>query len=202
MDVIVTVPHGLCPHHRFRTCDTRASEVATALFEALLQRLPPEVLVHIFRANQAREVGDLNRPSTRHLEWRREIQNTVEHSIALGRRVLLFDVHSFPDECESFCKALATHEIPQVVLLDEPGAPHHALANEVTRAADLLRFGLLQASNINDISVQARAAGAEAMLWEFNESKHALDVAAAARVISVLTDYAVAKLHGFHRTAQ
>lgn len=106
--------------------------------------------------------------------------------------MLLYDTHSFPNECEEFCEH-SGHKIPQVVLLDEAGGPHRSLLDLVVKRAGLRHAPLLRTGHPNDITEMARAVGAEAMLWEFNESDEALTETELAKVIDVLVAYAGAK---------
>jgi predicted N-formylglutamate amidohydrolase len=192
MEVLVTVPHGFCPTRMSRECDTRAGESGSKLAEALREALPESVPVKLFFANTERKIGDLNRRATRYTNWRINIQNTVEKALAEGKSVLLFDVHSFPAECTSFCKP-PHYKIPQIVLLDENDYPHAELMKRVKKSASLDYANLLRASHRNDITVQARKAGAEAMLWEFNESKNVLSEQKFRAVAHELAQYALDK---------
>lgn len=182
--VIITTPHDKCPGGvQGRFCDVRANEAARAL-AALL----PEA--SIYRAPTYRFEGDLNRPETRNTEWRREIQAEVQQRVANGDHVVLFDVHSFRDSRESYG---VTHEntVPQLVLLDVPSLPHVALADKISSTTSVRQVVVRVASEINDITVQARAVGnVDAMLWEFNESAARLSHAQIVEVARVLADYA------------
>jgi hypothetical protein len=184
--VIITVPHGKCPSQSpVRLCDERADEAANAL-AALLPA------ASLYRAATYRFQGDLNRPETRNSEWRRTIQAQVEHEVAAGKRVVLFDMHSFPDDSDSFGVVTRDHVVPQLVLLDEPSLPHAALARRIAQSTSVRLLSVLTASQINDITVQARAVGhVDAMLWEFNESSARLSHEQIVEVVRVLADYAV-----------
>jgi hypothetical protein len=63
----------------------------------------------------------------------------------------------------------------------------------VKKSASLDYANLLRASHRNDITVQARKAGAEAMLWEFNESKNVLSEQKFRAVAHELAQYALDK---------
>jgi len=162
------------------------------LANELRRRLPVEVVVHIFYSNRPRSEGDYNRPVTRDSPWRQEIQRHVEGIIASDKQVLLYDVHSFPNVCEDFCRH-SDNRIPQLVLLDSEEDPHANLLELAKEEAALTVASLLHAAHKNDITEQARKAGAEAMLWEFNESKLRLTEEQALKVIRVLASYAKAK---------
>jgi len=183
--VIITVPHGKCPRGSVvRQCDERANEVALTLAAFL-----PEASV--YWAPSYRVEGDLNRPETRQWGWRREIQAEVERQVAGGNRVVLFDIHSFPDTSTSFGVLPPSGAVPQLVILDQPSMPHTALARQITSTTSVSLLAVLVASEINDITTQARAAGnVDAMLWEFNESSTRITHDQIGEVARVFADYA------------
>ena len=184
--VIITVPHGKCPDDEEvsgRFCDERADEAASAL-SALLPT------ASVYRAPTYRSEGDLNRPETRNTEWRRAIQAEVQRHVANGYHVILFDMHSFPNTSSSF-GVTHEHSVPQLVLLDEPSLPHAALAGQIASTTSVQQVAVHIGSEINDITVQARAVGhVDAMLWEFNESPARLSHAQIVEVANVLASYA------------
>lgn len=193
MEVFVTVPHGVCPSETVRRCDFRASSVARLLSDELLRVFRnTAVRIRVFYANSARELGDLNRRSMRNSVWRTSIQNAVIEALQAGKKVLLFDVHSFPNTRTSFSASLDT-KTPQIVYLEHgfQGAEISLIPSKIRRETTVDFVRVLGASAINDITVQARKAGAEAQLWEFNESKTRLTDNQVTEVVRVLANYAV-----------
>lgn len=195
MEIIITIPHGFCPERRFRMCDNRASEAATMLSRALRDRLPRNIQIRVFYSNSPRSFGDLNRSVTRDTPWRRRVQFHVERAVREGSKVILFDMHSFPNSCDSFCKSQRDTP-PQVVLLDSAGFPHRKLVESIRNSNAVERISLLQGSTINDITEMARAVSdnVDTMLWEFNENRSALSDQEITSVVLILAEYVIGKL--------
>ena len=192
MEVFITVPHGYCPEEEFRVCDTRASFVGTVLTEEMRRLFGDKVVIRTFYANKPRSYGDLNRPEMRNTKWRREIQTKVEQAVAKKLKVLLYDIHSFPDDSTSF-RTNSVQKSPQVVLLEGETKPSK-LPKKIESETSVDLVTVLRASLINDITVQSRIAGAEAMLWEFNESAERLTDEQVREVAVIMAKYAQEKL--------
>jgi hypothetical protein len=86
----------------------------------------------------------------------------VEQALQHGRNVFLLDVHSFPNTIESFGVDSHTKSIPHVVVLDYQHRHDYVVLPHTT---------VLPASRVNDVTVQAIGAGADALLLEFNEDQ-------------------------------
>jgi hypothetical protein len=183
--IIITVPHGKCRDNTLvRQCDERANEAA----DALAALLPSAA---VYRAPTYRSEGDLNRPTTRNTEWRRAIQTDVADAHARGQRVVLFDIHSFPNSSKSFGVLPLENLVPQLVLLDNDASFPHANLARLIGSATSVRLVLAHVgADSNDIVSQAHAAGADAMLWEFNEDATWLSHEQIVQVARVLADYA------------
>jgi hypothetical protein len=163
MDVIITVPHSACvPQAAQRTCDVRARSAAQIIHTRLARLPAPAYRVSIAYANSFRFKGDLNRRVTRGWAWRKHVQSMVEHGIKRRRKVMLFDIHSFPNTKKSFGLDRRTGDVPHVVLLD------YMHRHENIGLPSTL---VMQASKANDIVVQTIEAGGDALLLEFNEDK-------------------------------
>jgi hypothetical protein len=188
MDIIITAPHTFCPRDAVsRLCDTRAAAAAELIEKRLVQTLPAERLpffapgaidkyvspparatsrfsITLALSNRLRADIDLNRPPAEYTEWRTALNARIVASQTAGRRVLVFDIHSFPDDPDVWEKGV--EHAPLIVSLDFPG-----IHNDVSLPAGVK---LLQASLANDIIVRALLHGADAFLWEFNENPAAL----------------------------
>ena len=196
--VIITVPHDKCDGQDdavgadARICDTRAREAANALLAALQQH--GIVDASIYHAMSFRAPGaDLNRPETRKTPWRIAIETDVVDSVRAGKRVVLFDMHSFPNTPSSFgTLPLAHNAVPQLVLLDDANLSHvDGALRRVTRQTSV-RLVTAHVGGDNDIVNTARVAGADAALWEFNESPEALSHAQIVEIANALAVYALA----------
>jgi hypothetical protein len=134
-----------------------ATELAASLQTAL-----PQFTISLYTSEHRREYLDDNRVQSRNSEWRRAIQTRIDNALAARKRVLVLDIHSYPDSADSF-GVDADGDIPPVVLL-ALNVPN------VTLLQNKLPFlTVLPASRVNDIIVQADDAGAIALLLEFNE---------------------------------
>lgn len=170
-DVIVTAPHALClgDVNKRRTCDIRARGAAQQIAAYLRQQLPAnEYRVTLDLGDTQRAAGDLNRAVTRHWPWRERVQARIDDSLRAGRRTIVLDIHSFPNIADSFGIDKRTGRVPKIVLLDY-GLDHRALYDAMPTT--VVPY---EAAAYNDITGEARKAGADAMLWEFNEDGTAL----------------------------
>jgi len=184
MDVIVTAPHSRCTaaaHEHW--CDSRALAIASALADFLQRTLPAAYRISLYTSHHRRELLDDNRPASRGSEWRVKIQQRVDFALAAGRRALVLDVHSYPDEQASFGVDAGGHVPPLVRLALQ--APHVSLLQ-----SRLPFLTVLAASRDNDIVARAADAGAVGLLLEFNESKHALSPALVEKTFAALAAYA------------
>lgn len=197
--VIITVPHDKCDDGAddtinasvgVRICDTRAREAANALLAALHDAGVRDA--SIYHASSFRAPGaDLNRPETRKTAWRIAIQTDVVDSLREGKRVVLFDMHSFPNEPSSFgTLPLAHNAVPQLVLLDDANLSHVDTALRRIARQTSVRLLAAHVGGDNDIVNTARATGADASLWEFNESSDALSHAQIVEIANALAAYA------------
>ena len=95
--VLITVPHYVekCELSKGRICDTAAVRAAESFRRILGKR---GRLVDILYADQKRSLGDYNRITTRHTEWRKKITNMIETKSFRWN----FDVHSFRSYAEHF----------------------------------------------------------------------------------------------------
>lgn len=207
MEVFITVPHAYCPESEVRLCDLAALKAANALRKALMDaNLPSDVIIHFHRPETLRETGDLNRRETRKWPWRRAIQRKVKAARRARKKVILFDMHSFPDDAEDFKRDIHEHPGPKVVLLDtltlfqqptmEVGWTHREMVRRV-EAESGVDVRIIAASDKNDITVRARrilpdapqASNTDTMLWEFNEDSTRLTTAELERVALALANY-------------
>lgn len=208
MDVFITVPHAFCPDADVRLCDLRAREAAAALFDALKNLALPFVNVRSFAAQTLREDGDLNREEMRRWPWRVAIQDAIEASRMARRKVVLFDMHSFPDDAENFRKRADETRGPKVVLLDQweqttSGRVKWLHRDMVPRVEEEsgVRVRIIGSGFENDITRQANrplpgvddASDADVMLWEFNEDATRLSAAEIKRVAGALANYVAGK---------
>jgi len=203
MDVFITVPHAFCPDADVRLCDLRAREAANALYDALKRLTLPAMNVRFFAAQTLREDGDLNREETRKWQWRVAIQNAIEASRMAGHKVVLFDMHSFPDDAENFRKRADEARGPKVVLLDQweqlagRGGVRWLHRDMVQRVEEEsgVRVRIIGSGFENDITRQANrplpagASDADVMLWEFNEDDTRLSTNELQRVARALANY-------------
>src|SRR5207248_1426846 len=106
MEIILTVPHSSCLNEPERTCDLIALKAANHLKNAL----ESNATVHLFKADKNRYTIDYNRFQGRFTPWRSQIRKNLKDAS------LLLDIHSFPNESDSF--GLLNGDIPEIVILD------------------------------------------------------------------------------------
>ena len=161
MDIIITAPHSDCIRGiQGRMCDLRAEYAATRI-EAYMRKRLPTAHISVAYADVVRADIDLNRAPARYTEWRQKILESIDASVAVDRKVLVLDIHSFPDTSKSF-GYMEDGTVPAVVLLDFPGIHSNYVPPPSVR--------VLEASLANDIIVTSLMSGADAFLWEFNEN--------------------------------
>jgi len=161
MDIIITAPHSGCIRgSQGRMCDLRAEYAATRIGEYMQKRLPT-AHISVAYSDVVRADIDLNRAPARYTKWRQQILESIDASVAVDRKVLVLDIHSFPDTSKSF-GYMEDGTVPSVVLLDFPGIRSNYEPPPFVR--------VLEASLANDIIVTSLLSGADAFLWEFNEN--------------------------------
>lgn len=170
--VIITVPHGKCPDNFSnsenaknieRKCDTRAKSAAQIIYQTMID---VDISAELYVSPIFRSEGDMNRTSTRSHDWRQMVQSKIRRYISAGYNVFVLDIHSFPDKSESF--GLIRNYIPKIVLLDHVDKPHSELVDDFNLNKHMV------GSSLNDIIIQARDAGADSLLLEFNENSRRL----------------------------
>lgn len=152
--IIITVPHGKCDNVEKRECDIVARYVANRIYNYLNNAGIKNI--KLYEASIVRSELDLNRIQSRQHQWRRDISDKIKNGD------ILLDIHSFPNM--SFGSINGNE--PKIVLLDDQ--KHRDLFDLVHEKISDSKY--LIGSEKNDIIVDATKRGANATLWEFNES--------------------------------
>jgi len=160
--IIITVPHSFCDlNTSIRNCDTRAESAANIINTQLKKLLPENFNIIIIIADALRtQSRDLNRENTRDLEWRKNLDNLIQTSLEKHEKVFLLDIHSFPNNKESF-GLNNNNKVPKIVLLKFPGEVNINLNSNILTT--------LEGSDKNDIILTAYNKDISALLLEFNE---------------------------------
>jgi len=168
IQVSITVPHSYCISTKIHTCDFSALLAASHIFNFF--RLS-NILVKVYIADKNRTIMDYNRLSARYSKWRKIITRDLKnYNIKLA-----LDIHSFPNESDSFGYIENTNELPEIVILDS----YHDNKKYLDNITSIKFNKFLLQNNIksklllggeNDIMISARENNTRCILIEFNES--------------------------------
>jgi predicted N-formylglutamate amidohydrolase len=189
LTVIVTAPHSVCYSRVNRDCDRRALEAARIIVDHFRSMALP-ANVHFYESTYPRARVDLNRIEGALTDWTQAFERDVRSAVASGRRVVLLDIHSFPDDSEHFRGIDGAS--PELTLLDVEPSPHAQLLANIKRAADFEHVHRFEASRVDYLLYRALELNAvDALLFEFNEDETKTPVQKINAVAHVLMTYLI-----------
>lgn len=161
MNIILTVPHAICPPSQgdIHWCDSSAEFNAYFIFK-WIQEISPAIKVSMLLASTFRPDCDENRAQCRHTPFRKRVD-----SLIVRAKTVLVDVHSFPPSKGSFGEPDV-----EVVLLYLGRLDVHTQDLIDTLEGANIAVRALQGSNENDILYKSRKDVVYSILLEFNEA--------------------------------
>jgi hypothetical protein len=169
LTVIVTAPHSLCRSTEVRDCDRVALEAAGIIVQHF-RRMDLAANIHFYPSTIMRREFDLNRVEGAETEWTQKVEADIKQSVKSGKRVVLLDIHSFPDQSADF---IGDDRVsPELTLLDVYPSPHMQLLRDIAKTTGFQHIHLFEASRVDYLLFMALRNGArDAMLFEFNENR-------------------------------
>lgn len=183
MKIIIIVPHGYCIPDKIekRHCDRRALEEAKKL---QLIALKKGYDVKLFYSKELREDVDYNRIESFSYPLRMQIRQYLEET--KGENVVIFEMHSFPKETESFGKS-------QVTFLSIPNPRYRRMAKDLSdrlKNTGLIIYNL-RGSQKNNLQLEtSQSFNVKHFLIEMNEDKEKLTIQESDKFLNSLIDEA------------
>ncbi len=179
MEIVIIAPHSRCVDKKNRDCDRQALSAANKLYNKVKTLAP----THIIFADRLRKYQDLNRLSSYDSPIRYTLREIVKQCTNRGNKVLLYEIHSFPEGIKGFTGN-------DVVLLDI--LENQQINFNASFSDSDVKWKTMEGSPVNSIQKEfAFSPDVEAHLLEFNEDNNENED----RVINIIVSYTKEKIN-------